>query len=83
MDLSSFKEFVVSLSQLTRLNFEVWDVEEGLVFFSKNGNSAPPPSKEIQMLSARIISGNTFQQASYRDRYTLFGTPIRKGEEVI
>jgi HD-GYP domain-containing protein (c-di-GMP phosphodiesterase class II) len=82
MDLSSFKEFVVSLSQLTRLNFEVWDAEEGLVFFSKNGNSAPPPTKEIQNLSAQVISGNAFQEASYRDRYTLFGAPIRRGEEV-
>ena len=82
MDITPFKDFFSSLSQITRLNFEVWDAK-GLVFSSVSDQTARPAFKEIQDLSARIMSLGTPQNASSQAHHVMSGVPLETGGQTI
>jgi HD-GYP domain-containing protein (c-di-GMP phosphodiesterase class II) len=82
MDITLFKDFFSSLSQITRLNFEVWDAK-GLVFSSVPDQTARPAFKEIQDFSARIMSLGAPQDASSEGRHAISGVPLEIGGQII
>lgn len=82
IDLGPFKEFLSSLSQVSHLNFQIWDAAEGLVFSSGPDEPAEPAREELQDFSLRIMSRASFQHVAFESGERLFGVPIRNGQAV-
>ena len=82
IDISPFKGFFSSLSQISQLNFEVWN-GKGFVFSSGSDRTKMPGAKEIQDLSTQIINSQTFQHTFSEGQYAVFGVPIKNVEGII
>ena len=84
LPLDPFKEFLSSLSQISRLNFQVWD-GNGLVFASGDHQAEGSNLKKHQTFSVEVVGQGAYQYASCKGRYHIWGTPLKygKGEEVI
>jgi hypothetical protein len=83
IDIGPSKGFLESLSQISQLNFLVWDGDVGLVFSSDVDQSVELTSKELQEFSRRIMNRAAFQSAPVKGENGLFGVPIKNGQEVI
>ena len=82
MNVSPFKQFLSSLSQISRWHFEVWHADR-TVFSSNANRSKLPICRDIREIAIKAISNGTFQYACPQGNYELFGTPIKNGEKVI
>ena len=82
MDITQFKDFFSSLSQITSLNFEIWDAK-GLVFSFVSDRATRPDLKEIQDFSARIMRLRTPQNASSQGHHLMSGVPLETGGQTI
>jgi len=82
MDIAPFKGFLLSLSSVSNLNFQVWD-GNGLIFASGDDHIEEPYFKTHQDFSARVMSKKTYQHEPCQSQYALFGTPIKYGEEIV
>jgi len=82
MEVDFFKELFCSLSQVTRLAFEVRDEERSL-FSTAADRTDMPTSNRVKELSDQIIRRAAFQHASFQEPYAMFGVPIKYGEEII
>ncbi len=82
IDLGQSKDFLSSLSQVSHLNFLIWDADEGLVFSSGPDEPAEPTLEELQDFSLRIISRAAFQHIPLESGEGLFGVPLRNGQAV-
>jgi len=81
MNLSPFKQFLSSLSQISRWHFEIWHADRAV--FSSNGNrSKMPVIRDIRELSSKAISNGIFQHACSKGNYELFGIPVKNGDKV-
>ncbi len=83
LDLRTSKGFLLSLSRISLLNFQVWDAEEGLVFSSGVDPALEPPNQELQDFSTQIINQAAFKCAPFQGKDRLFGIPIKNGEAII
>ncbi|MGD8371123.1 MAG: HD-GYP domain-containing protein [Syntrophobacterales bacterium] len=83
LDIGRSQDFLSSLSQISQMNFQIWDVDEGMVFASGVNQPKGLSLTEIQDFSARIISRAAFQHISPEGKDGLFGVPIKNGEKVI
>jgi hypothetical protein len=75
IDLYMFYDFLSSLSKVYPLLFDLRD-SEGAILFSGDNNGSPTVSKELSMLSERIIREESFQHQRVPEKYDLFGVPI-------
>jgi HD-GYP domain-containing protein (c-di-GMP phosphodiesterase class II) len=82
IDLTLFKDFFFSLSQITRLNIQVWD-GKGLVFSSAPDQASSPVTSEIRDLSARILSLEAPQNTSHQGHHTICGVPLRTTGKIV
>lgn len=82
MDINPFKKFLSSLSQISQLNFEVWDMKQ-LVFSSRPDETDISISEEIRDFSARIVSRTTFQHALFNGQHAINGVSIKDEEQII
>ncbi len=82
MNLSPFTKFLLSLSQISRWNYEVWDAGK-TVFSSGSKRSKIHVSEDMRKLSTKVISNGIFQHALSQKNYELYGIPIKNGEEVL
>lgn len=82
MDINSFKELFSSLTQISQLNFEVWD-DGGLVFSSGPDGTDVSISRQIEDFSTHVMSQAVFQHACFNGQQAIFGVPIRNAEEII
>ena len=76
MEVDFFKELFCSLSQVTRLAFEVRDEERSL-FSTAADRTDMPTSNRVKELSDQIIRRAAFQHASFQEPYAMFGVPIK------
>jgi HD-GYP domain-containing protein (c-di-GMP phosphodiesterase class II) len=77
------KEFLASLAKISKLNFQVWDIQEGLVFSANSDQHLAPPQKELEVFCAEIINGAKFHHAQSNGGNGLFGVPIKEGDLVV
>ena len=77
------KEFLASLAKISKLNFQVWDIQEGLVFSANSDQHLAPPQEEIEDFCAEIINGAKFHHAQSNGGKGLFGVPIKEGDLVV
>ena len=77
------KEFLASLAKISKLTFQVWDIQEGLVFSSNSDQYLAPPLQELEDFSAQIIHGAKFHHAQSNGGEGLFGVPIVEGDQVV
>lgn len=82
MKIEIFKELFCSLSQISSLNFEVWN-DEGLVFSSRSEVADTPIYKQIEDFSTFVMREGIFQHTSINCEKELFGVPIRNAEQII
>ena len=82
MDLGFLKELLRSLSQVTRLTFEVRD-EERCLFSTATDRTERPTSNRVKELSGHIIKRSAFHRASSHEPYAMCGVPLKYGEEII
>ena len=83
MNINSYKEFLSSISHVSRLNLQVWNCKGEVVFSSEADPSKDPSFEEIRDFSFQIMRQGTFQHTSTEGRNFLSGAPIKSGEEVI
>jgi HD-GYP domain-containing protein (c-di-GMP phosphodiesterase class II) len=77
------KEFLASLAKISKLNFQVWDIQEGLVFSADSDQQMATPLQELEDFSAQIINGAKFHHAQSNGGEGLFGVPIKEGDQVV
>jgi HD-GYP domain-containing protein (c-di-GMP phosphodiesterase class II) len=77
------KEFLASLAKISKLNFQVWDMQEGLVFSANSDQHMAPPLQELENFSAETINGAKFHHAQSNGGEGLFGVPLREGDLVV
>ena len=77
------KEFLASLAKISKLNFQVWDIQEGLVFSANSDQHMATPQEELEDFCAEIINGAKFQHAQSNGGKGLFGVPIKEGDLVV
>ena len=82
MDINSFKKFFSSLSQISQLNFEVWDMKQ-LVFSSGLDEIDASISREMHDFLTGVVSRTTCQHALFKDQHAIFGVPIENEEQII
>ncbi len=82
MDINPFKELFSSLTQISQLNFEVWD-DKGLVFSSGPDGTDVSISRQIEDFSTYVMSQAVFQHACFNGQQAIFGVPIRNEEKII
>ena len=82
IDINPFKGFFSSLSQISRLNFEICN-GKGFIFSSGADRTKIPDAEEIHDLSALIMGRETFQHTFCEGKYALFGVPLKNGDETI
>ncbi len=82
MDINPFEKFLSSLSQISQLNFEVWDMKK-LVFSSRTDETDTSISGEMHDFSAGVVSRTTFQHALFNGQHAIFGVPIKNEEQII
>ncbi len=82
MDITPFKELFDSLSQISQLNFEVWD-DDVSVFSSRPNGTSISVSRQIKNFSTQVMSQAAFQQGCFNGHQDIFGVPIRNEEQVI
>lgn len=75
IDLYMFKDFLDSLTKVYPLQFDLRD-SRGTVLFPGNNDGSPAVSKELAMISERIIRKKSFQHQRVLEKYDLFGIPI-------
>ena len=54
------KEFLASLAKISNLNFQIWDINEGLVFSADSNQHLAPPLQELEDFSEAIINQAKF-----------------------
>ena len=77
------KKFLASLAKISKLNFQVWDIQEGLVFSANSDQHMATPQEELEDFCAEIINGAKFQHAQSNGGKGLFGVPIKEGDLVV
>ncbi len=82
MNIDQFKELFDSLSQISLLNFEVWDRKEQVFSSGLNGKGLSI-SRQIQDFSTHVIHQAAFQHSFFGNRQAIFGIPIRNEDEII
>ena len=80
--LKELEGFLTSLSQISRLSFEIHDEQGPVVSVSAPCTRKPDPS-EIRDLSAEILRRGNNQRAFSCRQGALFGAPIWIGERVV
>ena len=64
MNINSYKEFLSSISHVSRLNLQVWNCKGEVLFSSEADPSKDPSFEEIRDFSFQIMRQGTFQ---YKD----------------
>jgi len=82
MDLSPFKAFFTSLSEISRFDLDVWN-KEGCLFSSSRKDVQTTMVEPIRDLTVQIIDEERFGQASSEKGYVICGVPIRDEDAVI
>ena len=82
IDLKKFEGFLSGLSRISRLRFEIRD-ESGHAVLSSNPGAEPPGSADLEAFSAGVVESSEFRHASISGRDSVFGVPIRQGEQVV
>jgi len=77
------KEFLASLAKISKLNFQIWDIQEGLVFSADPDQYQAPPLQELEDFSEEIINQAKFHHAQSNGGEGLFGVPIKDGDLVV
>ena len=80
IDLASFEAFLTSLSQISRLNFQVWDGNE-LVFASGADPAEETDLKAHQDFSARVMKQGSYLYEPFNNQSFMSGTPIKYHDE--
>jgi HD-GYP domain-containing protein (c-di-GMP phosphodiesterase class II) len=83
MKMTAAKEFLASLAKISKLNFQVWDMQEGLVFSANSDRHMAPPLQELEDFSAEIINGAKFHHVQSNGGEGLFGVPLKEGDLVV
>ena len=81
--MSPAKEFLASLAKISKLNFQLWDSEEGLLFSANSDEHMAPPLEEVEDFSAQIMSEAKFHHVQSNGGEGLFGVPIKEGDLVV
>jgi len=77
------KEFLASLAKISKLNFQIWDTHEGLVFSADSNQHMAPPLEELEDFSKAIINQAKFHHVQSNGGEGLFGVPIKDGDLVV
>jgi HD-GYP domain-containing protein (c-di-GMP phosphodiesterase class II) len=77
------KEFLASLAKISKLNFQIWDINDGLVFSADSDQYMAPPLQELEDFSAEIVNQAKFHHAQSNGGEGLFGVPIKDGDLVV
>ena len=77
------KEFLASLAKISNLNFQIWDIHEGLVFSADSNQHLAPPLQELEDFSTAIIDQAKFHHVQSNGGEGLFGVPIKDGDLVV
>ena len=83
MDIGTSQELLSSLAEISQLDFQIWDADEGLVFSSGQEGSTEPALKELRDFSMRIMNQAAFQSGSQETGEDLFGIPIKNGQAIV
>lgn len=82
MDIHPFKELFFILTQISQLNFEVWN-DKGRVFSSKPEGTDISIYRQIEGFSAQVMSQAVFCHACFNGQQKIFGVPIRSEDNII
>ena len=77
------KEFLASLAKISNLNFQIWDIHEGLVFSADSNQHLAPPLQELEDFSTAIIDQAKFHHVQSNGGEGLFGVPLKDGDLVV
>jgi HD-GYP domain-containing protein (c-di-GMP phosphodiesterase class II) len=77
------KEFLASLAKISNLNFQLWDIREGLVFSADSNQNLAPPLQELEHFSEAIINQAKFYHVRSNGGEGLFGVPIKEGDLIV
>ena len=77
------KEFLASLAKISKLNFQIWDIQEGLVFSADSDQRMAPPLQELEDFSEQVIHGAKFHHGQFNGGEGLFGVPLKDGDLVV
>ena len=77
------KEFLASLAKISNLNFQIWDINEGLVFSADSNQHLAPPLQELEDFSETIINQAKFHHVQSNGGEGLFGVPLKDGDLVV
>jgi HD-GYP domain-containing protein (c-di-GMP phosphodiesterase class II) len=77
------KEFLASLAKISKLNFQIWDIQEGLVFSADSDQRMAHPLQELEDFSEQVIHGAQFHHGQFNGGQGLFGVPLKDGDLVV
>jgi len=81
MDLDNFKDLFYSMSRISQLIIQVWNME-GMVFSTGSDKTSETLSGEIEVFSASVIRDEEFRHTCLSSQLQIFGVPIRDEEEI-
>jgi hypothetical protein len=82
MDISLFKEFLSSLSRISRWEFQLWDLNK-LLFTSETDPAEDASLKAHRDFSAEVVREAAFRHVSSPGKYDLFGAPTEIDGEIV
>ena len=77
IDFSPFEGFLTSLSRISRIDYQIWDMKGEMIFSSGNVPLKELPIQELKILSNGILDRGDFQYVPYDDYGYLCGTPLK------
>ncbi|GAX59214.1 metal dependent phosphohydrolase [Candidatus Scalindua japonica] len=82
MHIEYFQELFCGLTQISPLNFEVWN-GDGPVFSSRFDGADTTISSQIEEFSDSVMSQGVFRHTSMNGWKAVFGVPIRNNEQTV
>jgi HD domain len=79
MNIVPFQDFLTSLAEISRCQFEIWEGHD-VIFATAPGATIPA---DRQALVAAIMSGGMYRQVTMGEERVLAGAPLRDEEAVV
>jgi len=80
IDIGSFEGFLTSLSYISRIDYQIWDKNAGMIFSTGNVPLKELPIKELEVLSNSILEREDFQYVPNGGYGYLCGMPLKNGK---
>ena len=77
------KDFLENLAKTSRYDFQLWSVENDLIFSSKPLPAKGALRREFKDFSDRVLRRQTFLQHAHKTKGAMFGRALKNGMDVL